>query len=77
MRAAGHTGALDDRPLLATSLASLAGWPVHSWVPFRNRGEWVIGAALGLYCTPDVGRPVAVLVRVEPLNRWRVRGAPA
>ncbi len=45
-------------PLLATSLASLAGWRVHSWVPFRNAGQWVIGAALGLYFTPDVGRLV-------------------
>lgn len=48
-------------PLLSTSLASLAGWPVQSWVPFRNTGQWVIGAALGLYFTPEVGRLVAGL----------------
>jgi hypothetical protein len=48
-------------PLLATSLASLAGWPVQSWVPFRNAGQWVIGVALGLYFTPEVGRLVAGL----------------
>ncbi len=48
-------------PLLATSLASLAGGRVQSWVPFRNAGQWVIGAALGLYFTPEVGRLVAGL----------------
>lgn len=48
-------------PLLATSLASLAGARVQSWVPFRNAGQWVIGAALGLYFTPEVGRLVAGL----------------
>jgi hypothetical protein len=48
-------------PLVATSLASLAGWSVQSWVPFRNAGQWVIGVALGLYFTPEVGRLVAGL----------------
>lgn len=48
-------------PLLVTALASLAGWRVQSWVPFRNAGQWVIGAALGLYFTPEVGRLVAGL----------------
>ena len=48
-------------PLLATSVASLAGAGVRSWVPFRNAGQWVIGAALGLYFTPEVGRLVAGL----------------
>jgi len=48
-------------PLLATSLASLADWPVQSWVPFRHAGQWEIGAALGLYFTLEVGRLVAGL----------------
>ena len=48
-------------PLLATSLASLAGGRMQSWVPFRNAGQWVIGVALGLYFTPEVGRLVAGL----------------
>jgi hypothetical protein len=48
-------------PLVATSLASLAGWRVQSSVPFRNAGQWAIGAALGLYFTPEVGRLVAGL----------------
>jgi membrane AbrB-like protein len=48
-------------PLVATSLLSLAGAPVASWVPLRNTGQWVIGAALGLYFTPEVGRLVAGL----------------
>ena len=48
-------------PLVVTSLLSLAGVPVASWVPLRNTGQWVIGAALGLYFTPEVGRLVAGL----------------
>jgi membrane AbrB-like protein len=48
-------------PLLITSLVSLAGGRVASWVPLRNTGQWVIGAALGLYFTPEVGRLVAGL----------------
>ncbi|MDZ4189463.1 MAG: AbrB family transcriptional regulator [Hydrogenophaga sp.] len=42
-------------PLLATSLVSVLGARTESWVPFRNAGQWVIGAALGLYFTPQVG----------------------
>lgn len=42
-------------PLLATSAVSVLGAPAASWVPLRNGGQWVIGAALGLYFTPAVG----------------------
>ncbi|HZY17073.1 MAG TPA: AbrB family transcriptional regulator [Ramlibacter sp.] len=41
-------------PLLATAAASVANAPTHSWTPLRNAGQWVIGAALGLYFTPQV-----------------------
>ena len=41
-------------PLLATSLLSIAGAPTESWGPLRNAGQWTIGAALGLYFTPQV-----------------------
>lgn len=41
-------------PLLVTAAASMAGAPVYSWVPLRNAGQWTIGAALGLYFTPQV-----------------------
>lgn len=42
-------------PLLATALVSVFGAPTASWIPLRNGGQWVIGAALGLYFTPAVG----------------------
>lgn len=42
-------------PLLVIAAASLAGWPLHHWLALRNAGQWTIGAALGLYFTPDVG----------------------
>ena len=48
-------------PLLATSLVSMMGAPTESWSPLRNTGQWVIGAALGLYFTPEVGKLVAGL----------------
>jgi membrane AbrB-like protein len=48
-------------PLLATALASLAGGGTASWAPLRNGGQWVIGTALGLYFTPQVGTLVASL----------------
>ena len=48
-------------PLLATSLASLLGAPTRSWAPLRNGGQWIIGAALGLYFTPQVTALVAGL----------------
>jgi membrane AbrB-like protein len=46
-------------PLLATAAASMGGAPVGSWVPLRNAGQWTIGAALGLYFTPQVTALVA------------------
>jgi membrane AbrB-like protein len=48
-------------PLVATSLASMLGARTESWTPLRNAGQWVIGAALGLYFTPEVGALVASL----------------
>jgi membrane AbrB-like protein len=42
-------------PLLVTSVVSIAGGPTESWGPLRNAGQWTIGAALGLYFTPEVG----------------------
>ncbi|MEP6720790.1 MAG: AbrB family transcriptional regulator, partial [Variovorax sp.] len=41
-------------PLLAVSIASILGRPTASSTPLRNCGQWVIGAALGLYFTPSV-----------------------
>jgi membrane AbrB-like protein len=41
-------------PLLATSLLSIGGAPTESWGPLRSAGQWTIGAALGLYFTPQV-----------------------
>ena len=49
-------------PLLLTAAASMAGLPTHSAGPLRNAGQWIIGAALGLYFTPQVGSLV--------LNLW-------
>lgn len=48
-------------PLLATALASMAGLPTHSAGALRNAGQWVIGSALGLYFTPQVGALVLSL----------------
>ena len=48
-------------PLLASSLVSVLGAPTASWNPLRNAGQWVIGAALGLYFTPAVGALVVGL----------------
>ena len=41
-------------PLLLTALASMAGLPTRSSNHLRNGGQWIIGAALGLYFTPQV-----------------------
>jgi uncharacterized protein len=41
-------------PLVATSAASILGWPTRSFGPFRNMGQWIIAMALGLYFTPQV-----------------------
>jgi membrane AbrB-like protein len=46
-------------PLLAVSLASIAGAPTASFTPLRNVGQWTIGTALGLYFTPHVVSLVA------------------
>ena len=46
-------------PLLAVSLASIAGAPTASAGVLRNMGQWVIGTALGLYFTPQVVALVA------------------
>lgn len=48
-------------PLLATSLLSMAGAPTESEGRLRNAGQWTIGAALGLYFTPQVTALVASL----------------
>jgi uncharacterized protein len=48
-------------PLLATSIVSVLGAPTRSWPPLRNAAQWVIGAALGLYFTPQVTALVASL----------------
>ena len=48
-------------PLLFSALASIAGLPTQSSGQLRNFGQWVIGAALGLYFTPQVGTLVLKL----------------
>jgi membrane AbrB-like protein len=48
-------------PLLVTAVASVLGAPTRSAIPLRNAGQWVIGAALGLYFTPQVGALVVSL----------------
>jgi uncharacterized protein len=48
-------------PLVVTAVASMAGAPTESAGPLRNGGQWVIGAALGLYFTPQVTALVASL----------------
>lgn len=41
-------------PLLVTALTKMAGSPAASHRVFRHGGQWVIGASLGLYFTPDM-----------------------
>ena len=41
-------------PLLATAVMSTLGAATFSYTPLRHVGQWVIGAALGLYFTPQV-----------------------
>lgn len=48
-------------PLLAVAGVSTLGGPTASCLPLRHAGQWVIGLALGLYFTPDVGRLIASL----------------
>ena len=55
-------------PLLATAVLSMLGGPAASWSPLRNTGQWIIGAALGLYFTPQVVALVAGLWWAIALN---------
>ena len=55
-------------PLLATAVLSMLGGPAESWTPLRNTGQWIIGAALGLYFTPQVVALVAGLWWAIVLN---------
>ena len=48
-------------PLIVTALASMSGLPTRSDNTLRNAGQWVIGVALGLYFTPQVGALVLSL----------------
>lgn len=57
-------------PLVATSVLSMAGAPTESWGPLRNGGQWAIGAALGLYFTPEVSAPS------RPSFRLTAKGTP-
>ncbi|MCW7538318.1 AbrB family transcriptional regulator [Aquabacterium sp. A7-Y] len=41
-------------PLVGTAVACMLGLPLASAGPLRNAGQWAIGAALGLYFTPQV-----------------------
>ena len=55
-------------PLVATAALSMLGAPTSSYTPLRNAGQWVIGAALGLYFTPQVVALVATLWWAIALN---------
>ena len=55
-------------PLLATAVLSMLGAPTQSWTPLRHAGQWIIGAALGLYFTPQVLTLVSGLWWVFLLN---------
>lgn len=48
-------------PLVVTAVASALGAPTRSAHVLRNVGQWVIGGALGLYFTPQVGALVLQL----------------
>lgn len=48
-------------PLLATGAASVLRQPTCSAAPLRNFGQWAIGAALGLYFTPQISTLVVKL----------------
>ena len=41
-------------PMVATAAVSVAGLQPRSAMPLRNAGQWTIGAALGLYFSPQV-----------------------
>jgi len=51
-------------PLLATACMSVGGAPTRSSGHLRNLGQWVIGSALGLYFTADVGQLVLSLLGI-------------
>lgn len=55
-------------PLVATATLSMLGAPTRSYTPLRNAGQWLIGAALGLYFTPQVVALVATLWWAIVLN---------
>ena len=55
-------------PLVATAVLSMLGAPTSSYTPLRNAGQWVIGAALGLYFTPQVVALVTTLWWAIALN---------
>jgi membrane AbrB-like protein len=55
-------------PLMATAAVSMLGRATASWTPLRNIGQWIIGAALGLYFTPQVVTLVAGLWWAMALN---------
>ena len=59
-------------PLLATALTSVLGAPTESWAPLRNGGQWVIGTALGLTFTPEVGGLVAGLWAVNAFTETEI-----
>lgn len=40
--------------MLSTACASMLGLPTEGLISLRNAGQWIIGAALGLYFTPQV-----------------------
>ncbi len=44
--------------LLATAISKMVGSPGTSHKVFRNGGQWVIGASLGLYFTPEMVRVI-------------------
>lgn len=46
--------------LLATAISKMVGSPACSHKVFRNGGQWVIGASLGLYFTPEMLRLIAL-----------------
>jgi membrane AbrB-like protein len=48
-------------PLLATASLTIFGLETFSWNPLRNGAQWVIGAALGLYFTPQISTLVISL----------------
>jgi len=55
-------------PLLATAILSMLTGLTASWTPLRNAGQWVIGAVLGLYFTPQVVQLVVGLWWAIVLN---------